>query len=253
MVLLAHLGFFHTPWRQIATISGDQVRKLHADRPAAPRFNLTIVGFDLPSLRRDTTKKTSAMLRHLQATANFGLSVGAIFDAWMPNDKELAGFSQAVAFADCERLKQLMTASIQNRYSPGDALTVIADREELSYADAGVRLNNAIAASMLVPQAGPVSTNLTKLRTAFRRDVTNPLRRSDSKRNPFGGMLAFASADIADTWFEYLDSVHAARKVLAGEHPGSQIFNEERFEKRLRLTREFARLYQLVLQERRQN
>jgi hypothetical protein len=254
MLLLRRLGLAHTPCKRLAKIPGDQVKKLFAARPGfphQPRSKLTIPSWDLTAFRSEVTPSALAIIWHLHDIVDYKLDPGAVFDVWVPSATEFAGFRRAVDFADTGQLKQLMAASLEkSRYSPYDSLTIVADREAASYADARVRLDRAIVSSNLVPQAGAVSVNLAKLEKAFRNNVIDPLLSFDSTRDPMSEMLCYGAADIAAAWFQYLDSVHAAEKVLAGQHPGTKLFDEERFEKRLRLTREIARLYQLRLQER---
>ena len=54
------------------------------------------------------------------------------------------------------------------------------------------------------------------------------------------------AAELAQTWFEKLGIVVAARKVLAGEHPGyRQDFDADLFDLQLRMSSAFAKLYRL--------
>jgi hypothetical protein len=166
------------------------------------------------------------------------------FDVWLPNLKEFNSFRHARKLGDRKLITKLFDESLhRSRCSPAQALVAIGDRAETDYLTARKRLDLAVRRSSIVPLCAEVRAALFQLQKAYKRTITNPLLSPDAcKHDIWERWPMLAAGEITDDWFEHLDLVVAARKILNGQFPS---VGEDEFEVRLRLTDSFAKLHRL--------
>jgi hypothetical protein len=122
---------------------------------------------------------------------------------------------------------------------------MIRDRAVLDYGTARRSLIHENERSRIAPLCGEVGVTLAHHRAAFNTAVVNGLIDSGAATNdPWEMIRSYVGADLANCWYETLDEVADARKIIVGEYPDHQD-SDERFEKKLRLVDRLAKLHAL--------
>ncbi len=87
---------------------------------------------------------------------------------------------------------------------------------------------------------------LAKFKRAFQNSVVNKYLARATDDNEWEAWRSMMAAELAETWFDKLEIVAAARRVLAGEYPAyRETFDSDLFDLQVRMAKEFARLYRL--------
>jgi hypothetical protein len=149
-------------------------------------------------------------------------------------------------FAGRDQVSAALQRSLNcSQYSPSDALRLLSDRTETSYGVARSQLQRGVLASRFAPQAGEVQVALAKFQQAFQKSVVNKFL-TFNEGDGWEEWRSMMAVELAETWFDQLEIVAAARRVLAGEYPAyRETFDEELFDVQIRMADAFARLYRL--------
>jgi hypothetical protein len=250
MHVFHRLRFKFTSAAGLATIRGKHVRELFTAR--APhqeqrKYTLTVPGWQIADLVNKTSSKIRRAIAHIAEIQNhFGYEPAAVFSIWLPSPVEFRDICCALKFADIRIVSRALRKSLQHsQYSPADALRVISDRTETSYGVARSQLQRAVQSSRKEPLAGDVDAALAKFWQAYQTSVVNKLLKFDVG-DGWDEWRSMMAAELAEKWFDLLEIVVAARRVLAGEYPAyRETFDADLYGLQFRMGQEFARLYRL--------
>ena len=248
VLVLHRLSYKFTSAAQLERLNGNQVRELIAARGRhrqQRRYTLTVPGWQIAEcIEEPAPKILKAIERVAQIHSLFHYDPAAAFDVWMPTHQDFQVIRTACSFRDREIVRRAMSNSLEkSRCTPAAALRMIRDRAEIGYGTARRRLIEGIESSRIAPHCGEVGVAFARHRAAFDTAVVNGLSNSGAAINdPWELVRSYMGADLANCWYETLDEVADARKIIAGEYPDRQD-SDERFEKKLRLVDRLAKLH----------
>jgi hypothetical protein len=137
----------------------------------------------------------------------------------------------------------ILESLTRSRCSPAQALAAIGDCAELDFVSARRRLELAIRRSALVPLCAEVAGALAQLQKAFEKTITSGFYAVEANgHDPWERSRMLFAGATTDAWFDNLNVVIAARKILCGQFPS---VDEEAFEVRQRSVDSFVKLYRL--------
>jgi hypothetical protein len=252
VLVLRRLDGNFTSAAGLEQLSGNHARELFAGRAEQRwqrRYNLTLPGWQLAECLYKPAPKTVAALEHLlRLQPLFKRDVSELFDVWMPTREEFRTIRSALTSRDRDYVQQAFFGSLaKSRFTPASALCVIRDRAPIDYGTARRNLVCSIDRSAVVPLCAEVGRDLAKLRRAFKQGILDKLVDSvAAESSPWKRLRNFVGADLGNAWFETLDEVAAAQKIVAGEYPDCRDA-DERLEKRLRIGDRIAKHYALAL------
>jgi hypothetical protein len=157
---------------------------------------------------------------------------------------------RAHSFVDREIIADELRSSLQNSlYAPDQTLALLADRKPATWAKARAALESAIERSIRVPHVSEASIALEKLDRAFHDQVVRPLEAAVGKTGS-EAMLSLMEADLAALWYQDLELVHAARRVIAGQFPlYAKRVDDAALNRKLRLVSTIAKLARVKFQK----
>jgi hypothetical protein len=223
LCVLVQLGIGCTPLADVDRLIGKQVRALFKQR-AEPeqqrRYQLVLLGWQPEMLCHEPSAKNLAAIRHVaDIHPMYGFDPHTVFSVWQPSGAELVQIRRAHSFVDHRIVAKEFKSSLQNSLlAPADALTLLADRQPETWAKARAALESAIERSTEVPRVSEASVALEKLERAFHKQVVRPLEAAVMKTGS-KALLSMMTADLAKLWYQDLELVHAARRVIAGQFP----------------------------------
>ena len=250
LLVLHRLGLKYTSAAGLATICGNHVRELFTARARHSeqrKYTLTIPGWQIANAINEPTPLTRRAIAHIaEIPHHYGHDPAAVFRVWLPAAAEFRDICGAMEFADPRLVARALRKSLNHsQYSPADALRVISDRTEISYGVARSQLHRALLASRIAPRAGEVDIALSKFWKAFQKSVVNKFLKF-AEGDGWDEWRSMMAAELAEEWFDQLEIVAAARRVLAGEYPAyRETFDDDLFSMQLRMADAFARLYRL--------
>jgi hypothetical protein len=250
MHVFHRLRFKFTSAAGLAMINGENVRQLFTAR--APhreqrKYTLMVPGWQIARCINEPTPNIRRAIAHIaEIQRQCGYDPSAVFAVWLPTATEFRDFCRALKFADIRIVSAALRKSLKrSQYSPAAALRLISDRTEISYGVARSQLQRAVESSRLVPRAGEVDVALTKFSQAYEKSVVNKFL-VFAVGDGWDEWRSMMAAELAEKWFNLLEIVAAARRVLAGEYPAyRETFDPDLFDVQLRMAREFAKLYRL--------
>jgi hypothetical protein len=236
-----------TPLAGIAKLTAADVHALFMNRiPFGQQrlHRLVLPCWNMKTLTAEPSAKNLAAIRHVANIAPvYGKDPHEIFDVWFPSPKELTRIRRAISFADAKRVAAELKASLSSSvYSPAVALTILADRAPALWSDARAALESVIEDSQLVPRAAAASAELEKLEQAYRKQVLRPLEAAAGQTG-LPALRSLAAAVLAKQWFENLESVRAARRIIEGRFPGyTKHRDDESFNRNLKIVSALIKL-----------
>jgi hypothetical protein len=221
--VLVRLGISCTPMAGADQLTEKQVRALFKTRPQYTqqrRNQLVLLGWQPDLFRSEPSARNLAAIRHVAAVRRlYGFDPHMVFSVWLPNEAEMARSHVAHSFVDRKLVANELKLSLQNSvYAPDDALERIADRKPISWSQAQRRLLSVVERSTIVARASETSIALKTLERTFREQVLGQSESTSIKKGwlQLGSMI---EADLAEQWFEELEVVKAARRVVVGAFP----------------------------------
>jgi hypothetical protein len=219
---LARIGIACIPVPNLARLTGKDIRTLFAHRPnekQGRKFQLTIPGWQISSLKLDPTPARVTSIEHIAGIrATYNLDPGDVFRVWLPEQRKLRAMMGAHRLTDVAALRKAIKASMkESLFTPREALRLLTERRPLSWSDALAQLERLLQKSTVVPRTGEVEIALKKLENAFNAQVIGPIKAQLGAG--LDALLGLGTADLAQTWFEELEAVVAARRVIDGQHP----------------------------------
>jgi hypothetical protein len=173
----------------------------------------------------------------------YGLDPHAVFSVCLPSGAELVKIRRAHSFVDRRIVADEFISSLQNSlYSPADALALLADRRPPTWAQARAAMESAIERSILMPRVSEASIALEELERAFRDQVVRPLEAAVGKTGR-EALHSIMAADLARQWYEDLEFVQAAYRLVAGQFPGyAKRIDDAALKRKLQLVNTFVKL-----------
>jgi hypothetical protein len=247
LYVFVRVGISCSPTAGVDQLNVRQVRTLFQTRPTDARqrkYQMVLLGWQPEIFSNEPSAKNLAAIRHVAAIERvFGFDPHSLFSVWLPTGEELSRIRQAHSFLDRQRLAAEFKASLNKSvYAPADALALLADRTPATWSTARATLESAIEQSTLVPRVAETHVALEKLERAFHDQVVQPLEAAAGKTG-LEALVSIIVADLAVTWYENLDLVHAARRAIAGQYPGNvKCVNDAALSRKLRLVGAIVKL-----------
>jgi hypothetical protein len=235
-------------------ITGKRVRELFRGREKVPlsnaQFKITVLGWQPDKRIFDFSPENLQIVWQLADIRGvYGFDPSSVFDVWIPSESERRRIERAYSFSDPVAIASAFKASLQHpRYSPQAALTWLKDRQSASYSAARRELESSLTSSRFVPLAGDVEVALAKFHKAFQQLVVRPLEKTHDRASPYESWCGMISADLARSWFDGLEVVVSARRVIAGQHPGAPSrLDDAELDRKLRMVDHVVKLARLDL------
>jgi hypothetical protein len=247
LCVLVRLGISCTPLAGVDRLIDRQVRALFKKRaePAQQRrYRLVLLGWQPETLSNEPSTKNLAAIRHVADIRRlYGFDPHILFSVWQPSGAELVNIRRAHSFVDHRIVAKEFKSSLQNSLvAPADALTLLADRQPTTWAKARAALESAIEGSTVVPRVAEASVALEKLERAYHQQVVRPLEAAVTKTG-LEALLSLLAADLAKLWYQDLELVHAARRVIAGQFPSyAKRADDAALNRKLRLVSSIVKL-----------
>jgi hypothetical protein len=247
LYVLVRLGISCTPLAGVDRLIGKQVRALfekRAKHAQQRRYQLVLLGCQPDIFSNEPSARNLAAIRHVAAIhRSYGFDPHTVFSVWLPSGAELARIRRAHSFVDRAIVADAFESSLQNSvYAPADALTLFADRKPATWSQARAVLVSAVERSTLVPRVSETSIALEKLERAFREEVLSPLESAAVKR-VLPRLHSMLAVHLAEQWYEELELVQAARRLVAGQFPGyAKRLDDAALKRKLQLVNTFVKL-----------
>jgi hypothetical protein len=247
LYVLVRLGISCTPMAGVDRLNGKQVRalfKMRATHAQQRRYQMVLLGWQPETFSNKPSARNLTAIRHVAAIQRaYGFDPQTVFSVWLPSDSALARIRRAHSFADREIVAREFKSSLQKSiYAPAEALERIADRQPTTWSTARVALESTIERSTLWPRVPEASLALKKLERAFWDRVLRPLEAAVGKTG-LEALHSLCVADLAALWFQELELVHAANRLIAGQFPSyAKRIDDAALNRKLRLVSAIAKL-----------
>ena len=126
-----------------------------------------------------------------------------------------------VDFRDAQRVRDLIQSSFPKQQL-GTTWRYHIRPVEITYLAARTKLQNLLTQSTEIPPVAEVKIALEEFRTVSQSQVTAQLyAKADRAESPVVRAMIHQATELHERWFETQAIVEAAKKVIAGNHPGA--------------------------------
>jgi hypothetical protein len=247
LCVMARVGISCSPMAGVDQLTGKQIRSLFNTRlkHAQQRRNqIVLLGWQPDALANEPSAKNLAAIRHVaNIQRTYGFDPHSVFSVWLPTHGELARIRRAHTFVDRDIVAKECKVSMRHSlWAPEQALTLLSDRRPATWANARTMLESAVERSFVVPRVSETNVALEKLKRAYHDQVVRPLEAARGKAG-LEAVHSLMAADLAGIWYQDLEIVDAARRVIAGHHPGyAKPIDDAALNRKLRLVSTMTRL-----------
>jgi hypothetical protein len=184
--------------------------------------HLLIVDWNVCGVNYSDRPRAMAILKRLSLTQEtYGHDPGSRFSRWIPNSVTRAAIKNARDFRDAQRVRDLIRSSFPNQQL-GTPWRYHIKTVAITYHATRTKLQNLLTQTTEIPPVAKVKLALEEFRTVSQSQVTAQLyAKADRTESPVVRAMIHHVTELHERWFETQAIVQAAKKMIAGNHPGA--------------------------------
>jgi hypothetical protein len=184
--------------------------------------HLMIVDWNVCRVNFRDRPRALAILERLSLTQEtYGHDPGSRFSRWRPDSNARTAIRNARDFRDAQRVWDLIQSSFPKQ-KLGTTWRYHIKPVAITYHAARAQLQNLLMQSAEIPPVAKVKVALEEFRTVSQSQVITQLyAKADCAESPLERAMIHQVTELHERWFETQAIVEAAKKVIAGNHPGA--------------------------------